>query len=410
MVIKVQRPGVKEVVEQDISIIYDVVRRADRYLKKQGVLNANEIVLLFDRTMGKELDFLNEGRNILKFKKAHKENKNLYIPNVYKDISSERMLVIEFIDAVKITNKKQITAWGLDVKKILANGMNIYLDMIFDKGFFHADPHPGNVLVRKDGVICLLDFGMTGKLMEADKYAFAGVFIGLAREDSKQMAISLRKLAIEHEINDMRQFEYDLDEIIEDHASLDVSEGSIADITVRLQKVMYDYRLKVPGSVFLIFRCFVILEGIGKQLHPTFKTYDAIKPYGAKIIQKKLSPEYIFKDFYEKFSYLSSLLNSFPSEIKFIMQKLRKGRLHFEIEHQGYGYLLKKLDSITNRIVIALIIGSLIIGSAITMTMEITPELKTYNGIPQISLLGLSIAGTLLTILFILVMRRRRYK
>ena len=222
-----QRPNIKEKVEQDIAIIHDAVRRTNRYLKKQGVLNAKEIVSLFERTMAKELDFQTESRNMERFQRMFKNDKRLHIPYCYKEYNTEKVMISEYIDAVKITNATQITEWGIDIHKVLENGMHIYLSMIFEKGYFHADPHPGNVLVRKDGKICLLDFGMIGKLMPKDKISFAELFIALASRDARRMAINLKKLAVEHEIYDMRQFTYDLDEIIEDFSDQDVGEGAL---------------------------------------------------------------------------------------------------------------------------------------------------------------------------------------
>ncbi len=410
VVAKVQRPNIKEKVEQDIAIIHDAVRRTNRYLKKQGVLNAKEIVSLFERTMAKELDFQTESRNMERFQRMFKNDKRLHIPYCYKEYNTEKVMISEYIDAVKITNATQITEWGIDIHKVLENGMHIYLSMIFEKGYFHADPHPGNVLVRKDGKICLLDFGMIGKLMPKDKISFAGVFIALASRDARRMAINLKKLAVEHEIYDMRQFTYDLDEIIEDFSDQDVGEGSVAELTARLQTVMFTYKLKTPGSVFLIFRCLAILEGIGKQLHPGFNTYKVIEPYGVKIVKEQYSPKNIYIELEDRFSNLTSMMNSFPGELKSIMEKARKGKLHFEIEHQGYGYLLKKLDSVINRIVLALIISALIVGGSITSTMPVTAEMHTIKGLPQISVTLYSIAGWISIVLAWSVIRRRKYK
>ena len=410
VVVKVQRPGVQAKVEMDLAILKDVVRRADRYLKKQGILNAMDVVNTFERTMNKELDYRNEARNIERFRHVYRSHRNFYIPKAFRNISTDKFMVIEFADGCKISDIKQLKAWGLNPKKVAENGMDVYLTQIFEFGYFHADPHPGNVLVRKDGVICLIDFGMVGKLMQKDKYAFAGVFISLAKQDAKEMAINMKRLAIEHNIEDMRAFEFDLSELIEDFASLDVSESSIAEMIARLQKVMFDYQIRVPGSVFLIFRAFAILEGIGKTMHPHFNTYEFVKPYGAKIIKEQLAPEKLFEDFIHKMSEIGSLLNSIPLEFKSILQKARKGKIHFEVEHQGYGYLLKKLDSITNRIVISLIISALVIGSAISMTADFPPEAIGYKGIPHISLTGLFIALVLFLILIYAIVRRRLYK
>jgi ubiquinone biosynthesis protein len=208
----------------------------------------------------------------------------------------------------------------------------------------------------------------------------------------------------------MRQFAYDLDEIIEDFSDQDVSEGSIAELTARLQIVMYNYRLKTPGSVFLIFRCLAILEGIGKQLHPEFNTYEVIRPYGIKIIKEQYSPKNIYLDIEDRVNNITSMMGSFPGELKAIMEKTRKGKLHFEVEHQGYGYLLKKLDSVINRIVLAMIISALIIAGAITSDMPTSLNTPEVGNLPQTSLTLFYMAGCISVILAWSVIRRRKYK
>ena len=318
VVVKVQRPGVKDTVEQDLAILKEGVRRADRYLKQQGILNAEDIVRAFERSMSKELDYGNEARNIDRFRAAYKNMRTLYISESTTIIRVRRVMVIEFADACKVTDVAQLKAWGLDPLKIVENGMEIYLTMIFEHGFFHADPHPGNVLVRRDGVICLIDFGMVGQLMRQDKYAFAGVFIAMARQDPNAMAVQMRRLAIEDDITDMRAFVYDLNELVEDYASLDVSEGSIADMTAALQKIMFQYQMKVPAGIFLIFRAFAILEGIGKTMHPNFNTYEFIRPDGARVLKSRLSPENMFSDFTYRIDQLTGFLNTLPTDIRHI--------------------------------------------------------------------------------------------
>jgi ubiquinone biosynthesis protein len=271
VVVKIQRPEVREQVESDLAILVDAVNRADRYLQKQGITNAPDLVRSFERSMHKELDYRNEARNLDRFRTLYKDYKNFYIPRAFREFSSENVLIMEFVSGCKISDVAQMRAWGLDPRKVAENGMDIYLTQIFEFGIFHADPHPGNVLVRKDGVICLLDFGMVGTMMKKDKFAFAGIFIGMAEGNAHKMATSMKALAIDDRVEDMRQFEYDLNEIIEDFTALDVDESSIADVVERLQKVMYDYQIRVPGGIFLVFRAFAILEGIGKNHPSTFQ-------------------------------------------------------------------------------------------------------------------------------------------
>jgi len=410
VVVKVQRPEVADIIDRDLQIVKDVVHRADRYLKKQGVLQADEAVRTFERSMLKELDYRNEARNIERFRTTYQFREDFYIPKVYREYSTDKILIMEYVEGCKITDMEQLKKWGIDPKVIVERGMDIYLTMIFEFGYFHGDPHPGNILVREDGVIILLDFGMIGQLMKKDKYAFAGIFISMARNDPAEMANSLIKLAVEHNITDMRQFVYDLNDLIEDYAYLDVSESSIQDVIQRLQKIMYEYKITVPTGIFIIFRAFAILEGIGKKMHPEFRTYDFIKPYGQRLVTEQLKPENLAEEANSRFNTFASMLNSFPAELKNIMQKTTRGKLHFEVELQGYGYALKKWDSITNRMSITYIICALMIASSIALLPNYPEEMKFYYGINRWSFCGYSIAGGLFVILVYMIMRRRVYK
>ncbi len=410
VVVKVQRPSVAEIIEQDLAIITEAVRRMDRYMKKQGVLNGEEVVRVFERAITKELDYQNEARNIDRFRTTYRHRSDFYVPKAYREFSTQKVLIMEFAKGCKITDVDQLRAWNLSPARIVEKGMDIYLSQIFEFGYFHGDPHPGNILVNEEGTIILLDFGMVGQLMKKDKYAFAGIFIAMSRFDAREMATQLKKLAVEDNITDMRQFVYDLNDLIEDYAHLDVSESSIQDVIQRLQKIMYDYHITVPGGVFLVFRAFAILEGIGKKLHPNFKTYEFIRPYGQKLLTDQLKPENLAAEASQRFSNLTGFLNSFPVELRGILQQISKGKLHGEIELQGYGYALKKWDSISTRQSLVYIICTLMVSSTIALLAHYPPEMQFYYGMNAWSFMGYCIAGGLFVIWLYAIIRRQVYK
>jgi ubiquinone biosynthesis protein len=410
VVVKVQRPDVQDTIDRDLGIIKEGVKRADRYLKKQGVLNAEEVVKVFERSMQRELDYRNEARNMERFRVVYKHRRDFYVPKPYREFSTDKVLIMEYAKGCKITDVKQLREWGISPAKVVEQGMEIYLSQIFEFGYFHGDPHPGNVLVREDGTIVLLDFGMVGQLMKKDKYAFAGIFIAMARHDAREMANQLRKLAIEDNITDMRQFIYELNDLIEDYASLDVAESSIQDVITRLQKIMFDYHITVPGGIFIIFRAFAILEGIGKKMHPNFKTYEFIKPYGQRLLTEQLKPENLASEAAQRFSNFTAFLNSFPVEVRGILQKATRGKLHFEIEHQGYGYLLKKMDSLNTRMGLVYIICALMISSSIALLAQYPEDMKFYYGMNKWSFMGYTIAAGLFVVWLYAIVRRKIYK
>lgn len=410
VVVKVQRPAVKDQIEQDLSIVKEAVRRMDRYLKKQGVLNGEEVVRVFERAISKELDYRNEARNMERFRIMYRHRTDFYVPKPYREYSTDKVLILEFMKGCKITDVKQLREWGLSPARIVEKGMDIYLSQIFEFGFFHGDPHPGNILVDETGKIILLDFGMVGQLMKKDKYAFAGIFIAMSRSDAREMAQQMKKLAVEDNITDMRQFVYDLNDLIEDYAHLDVGESSIQDVIQRLQKIMYDYHITVPGGIFIIFRAFAILEGIGKKMHPNFKTYEFMRPYGQRLLTEQLKPENLANEAAQRFNNLSSFMNSFPVEVRGIMQKISKGKLHTEIELQGYGYALKKWDSISTREGLVWIICALMISSSIALLGHFPEDMQFYYGINKWSFIGYLIAGGLFVIWAYAIIRRKVYK
>lgn len=410
VVVKVQRPEVAELIETDLSIIKVVVARGEKFFEKNGIINLIDVVEAFERSMQKELDYTNEARNIQLFRATFKKQKKFFAPDSYREYSTKKILVLEYVKGCKITDIAQLRAWNLDPHKIAEIGIDIYLTQIFEFGIFHADPHPGNILVREDGIICLIDFGMVGKLTYKDKMAFAGIFVGMAQQNPKMTADSLRALAIDDNITDMRALEYELGELIEDFATLDVGDSNMAEFSDRLQQVIYAHRIRLPGGVFIILRALAILEGIGKLIHPNFNTAAFIEPYGRKLLFEKYSPQNLGSEAFSLISKLLSFLHVFPNEVRDILIRTRKGKLVIQIEHKGYEQALNRLDRTINRLILTLIIVALLISSSISLTIltgsNIT-ALMTQSGIPYLSVTGFITACVLGLLLMYAVLRSR---
>lgn len=403
VVVKVQRPGVKEMIEADLQIIKDVVTFGDNYFKKQGILNAMEIVESFEKTMQKEVLYLTEARAMDQFRNFYKAHTEFYVPRPFKDLSTDKVLIIEYVEGCKITDVRQLHEWGLDPTEVAEVGMDIYLTQIFEFGYFHADPHPGNVLVQENGRVVLIDFGMVGKMQDSDKYAFAGIFIAMANGNPREMAKQMRALSIEHDIKDMRRLEMELGELIEDFAYLDVDESSIAEITKRLQNIIYKNQMVVPGGVFLIFRALAILEGIGKTIHPHFNTMEKVKPFGRKLLIEQYQPKRLLREGGYRLQSLWSLLSGLPSEIKGIMRQIRKGKLKIELEHLGLGMFMDKLDSIGNRLSMAMVVGALLVAGAMMVSSD--PHYIATGEMPRIGVLLYTLSGIVGFFLLLSIMR-----
>ncbi|AIZ65211.1 ubiquinone biosynthesis protein [Hymenobacter sp. DG25B] len=408
VVVKVQRPNVQEKVRTDLSLLHELVRLLGGFLRKHGLSNPQDIVDAFERSMMKEMDYTSEARSMDQFRKLYADYETFYIPKPFRELSTARVLVIEYVSGCKITDKAQLKAWNLSPEKVAETGMDIYLTQIFEFGRFHADPHPGNVLVRPDGTLVLIDFGMVGKLTKQQKYAFAGVFISMAQQDPRAMALSFRRLSITSDIPDMRAFEADLNDLIEDFATLDVKEMSMSDLADCLQGIIYKYKLQVPGAVFLILRALVILEGIGKVLHPSFNTFEFVRPYGARIMAEQYSPENILSEAQYTGTQLLALIQTLPADLRQIVRKISRGDLRVRVELSGYQLLLRKADQLVSRTIIALIAVAFLLFSGLSLLGHYSPEMRYVNGIPVLTWWSLGITGFLFLVLLILGTKREK--
>ncbi|UOQ81336.1 hypothetical protein [Hymenobacter sp. 5414T-23] len=225
----------------------------------------------------------------------------------------------------------------------------------------------------------------------------------MARQDARSMALNFRRLALTSEIPDMRAFESDLAQLIDDFASLDVKEMSMSDLADALQGIIYRYKLQVPGAVFLILRALVILEGIGKVLHPSFNTFDFVRPYGARIIAEQYSPENILSEAQYTGAQLLALLQTLPTDLRQIMRKISRGDLRVRVELSGYQLLLRKADQLVSRSILAAISVAMILFAGLSLLGHYPAgQMGYFRGLPLVTWYSLGIAAFLLLILFIL--------
>lgn len=401
VVVKVQRPNAKRQVVADLSLIREFVKLTENYFIKAGILNPLEILETFTKSLQNELDYFTEARNLEQFRALYRDLDHLYVPKPFRDLTTKKVLTIEFISGCKVNDVPTIKSWGLKPKDIAKNGLNIYLKQIFEGGVFHADPHPGNILIKPNGKIALIDFGMVGKLMQSQKYAFAGVFISLANKDAKSMATNLRRLATDHEIDDMRAFEYDLNDMIQDYGVMTDDDVGVKDFTARLQKIAYKYKLQIPGVIFLILRSLAILEGTVKSLDPNFDVLENIKPIGLKLIAEQYSFKNVSGELSNSIAQAFTLFYNLPLEISDIVKQIRKGKIVLNTRQAGLEQSQRQLDFIANRLVMAIIIGALIIASALSYGSALEKEITGLFGVPYFSIFCLLFASFLGFIIFI---------
>jgi len=406
VVVKVQRPEAVKTVKTDLSLLREFVKLTESYFINAGILNPMDIVDNFEDSILQELDYSNEARSVLQFRALHKFTKWLVIPKPFRNISSTKVLILEFTSGCKITDYVQYESWGINRHEIAKKLIQIYLIQIFRSGIFHADPHPGNIFVTPAGKISLLDYGMVGKLTNLQKKHFSSLLAAIATRDSKKLLNSLQNLIIKSEINDIQIFENDLQQIIDEIIVYNVDNQGIKELVISLQRIIYKYKLQIPGSVFLLLRALAILEGVVKQLYPELDLLNYIKPYAHKVAMEQFSPQKIKSELKYSAAQLYHLLHYSPIEISYILRKIRTGDIHVKLEHQGYKVGLKKVDTTVNRLIAAILIASLIMGSSI-LTVFSPAHMPTILSFPVAGLLGFAMAIILGIWMVIYAMRHR---
>ncbi|OQX97154.1 MAG: ubiquinone biosynthesis protein, partial [Bacteroidetes bacterium 4572_117] len=406
VVVKVQRPDAYSKVTTDIALLKDFVRLTENYFKNLGILNPKEIVEVFEKTMLNELDYEIEARNIQHFRQIFKNEKKVKIPQLFKKYSTSKILTTEFISGCKITDIEQIKAWGVNPAKLIKAGMENYFSQIFEFGFFHADPHPGNILVSPDGKIALIDFGMVGKLTKREKHDFSAFFIAMANQQPKIMANHMQRLAGNTEIQNISFLEKELEDLVDEFVTYDFENRKLDELTSRLRKIVFDFKMSIPGSIFLLLRTLAILEGIGRVIDPEMKIVEVARPYGFKLFKEKYSPKNLNYEFQYAISNIFSLLYSSPIDLKFILKKIKNGKIYSHIELHGLENFLKRIDINTNKFVLTFIFAALFVSGAL-MT-NIPPErMSTFFELPWISLLSFVLSAFFGFVLAIYLIRNR---
>ncbi|MCD6521603.1 2-polyprenylphenol 6-hydroxylase [Candidatus Calescamantes bacterium] len=287
VIVKVQRPNVERIIKQDIEILYTLAKLAEKYIEESKLYNPVEIVDEFRKAILKEIDFNTEANNIDRFRRNFKGDDTVYIPKVFHDLSTKRILIIEKIEGIKVTDVEKIEKSGLDKKKIAINGANAVLKQIFVDGFFHADPHPGNIFVLDNNRIAFLDFGMVGRIDEETKSQFANILQAIIERDASTIIESFIALGMVEEDMDIKKLELDVADLIDRYYEVPLKELRMERLVGEIINVVSENRIKVPPNLYLLAKTLITVESIGRELDPDFNMITKIRPFVKKLFWHK---------------------------------------------------------------------------------------------------------------------------
>jgi len=402
-VVKVQRPDIEKVIETDLDILFDLARLTERHIPASRLYDPVGIVEEFTKVIRSELDYGTEGRNAERFRKNFEDDKTIYTPKIYWEFSSRRILTMELIEGIKINNLKELDKVGYDRKKIAENGAKAFMKQILIDGFFHADPHPGNMLVMKDGIIGFMDFGMMGRLDEEMREKGIDLFVAVLERNPNKIINEMLNLGItSQEEIDTRSLKIDIKEMLEQYYDKPLKEIKLGELISQLVEISIKYHIKMPAEFALLGKSLITVEGIGSELDPDFNLAEIAKPYAKDLILERKSPQRLILKLLNDLAELYNLMILIPRQLSKTLKKMEKGAFKLEFQHRGLENLISALDKSTNRLSYSLILAAIIIGSSLIMQTDKGPH---FMGFPVIGVLGFLISGVLGLGLVIMILR-----
>ncbi len=403
--VKVQRPGIKKIIEVDLEIMLHLAMLVERNIKEIALYRPVKIIEEFARTLEKEIDYTLEATSMERFARHFLNDPTTYIPKVFRDMTTEHVLTMELVDGIKVSEIDRLEGAGLDRKTITVRGANFYLKQVFDFGFFHADPHPGNIFILPDNVICLLDFGMTGSVDRQTRENFVDLIDSVAHRHEAKTAQVILKLTSWDDEPDIRQLERDVTDFMGQHLYKPLKNIEVGKLLNHLLELISRHRLMIAPDIFLMMKAMTTVEGVALVLDPDFDMIAQTAPFIRRIKLSRFHPERIAEDLIHLVSETMQFVEKFPKDMLDITRLIRQQRLSLKMEHQGLDAMLATHDRISNRISFSIIIAALIIGSALIVISEIPP---LFYGISLIGIVLFSTAAIMGIWLLVAILRKGR--
>jgi len=405
VVVKVQRPGIRKTVQVDLEILLHLASLMERHVEEMVVQRPTGIVEEFARSLEKEIDYTIEAYHTERFSRQFLGDLTVYVPTVYREYNSSRVLTIEYVDGIKVSNIEALKKDGCNLRTLAENGADLVMKQIFVHGFFHADPHPGNIFILANNIICFLDFGMMGRIHKEEREDFTDFVTSLATKNERKITDSALKLTAYDVDPDREALERDLMDLMDEQVYGRLGKLNMGRLFQKLMETVSTHGLTIKPNLYLMMKALGTIEGIAKMLDPGFNIMKQTEPFVRKIQEERMSPKRIAGDMVEVGTELIQLGREIPGEVRAIMKQAREGKLKIEFAHSGLEPLLNTYSRTTNRMVFAIVLAALIIGSSLVVLSGIPPK---WHDIPLVGIVGFIMAGVIGFSLLISIVRRRK--
>jgi len=405
VVVKVQRPGIRSVVEADLEVMSQLAALMERVVEEAKLFDPVAIVAEFARVMKEELDFTAEATHMERFAQCFARDKRVHVPEVLRGLTTSRVLTMEFVEGVKVSSPQDFEAHGIDRATVASRGAELVFEQVFIHGFYHADPHPGNLLIMPGSVVCFLDYGMMGVLSARYREQLSGLILGLVSRDEHRIALAALQLSGTSRSEDTQRLEADIAKFIDAHLYRPLGDIRVGQLLGELTRLAVAHGIRMPPDFSILTKALATIEGVGRMLDPEFDVIRHAEPLARRLLRERMSVRRLAREFVYSAFELQSLLRDLPSEARDILALLKRGEVRVKFEHRGLEELIRTLDQISNRLVFGIVLAALLIGSSVMVRSDIPPK---WHGFPVIGAVGFLVSGLMGFWLLYAILRHRR--
>jgi ubiquinone biosynthesis protein len=404
LAVKVRRPGIVKTVETDLNILEILAHKIHHNIETLQMYDLPGIVAANRRTLMKEIDFSREARYIQIAKSKLEQGSDIVIPEVFTEFSTPRVLVTAFVKGKKITSNMDLEA---DQRKVLAAaGLESAVTQILEHGFYHADPHPGNMVITRDNRVCLMDWGMVGRLTYEERNDLLFLIRAAVDKDSRKLAQTVLNLATAGKEVHVRQLEKDLMEIMDIYLSLPLKEIRVKNLLEDLVEVLKSHALRLPPDLSIVIKALITVEGTARILYPELDVISEATPHVRRLVSRQYSKGYLWQRLRSNLSAIWGLQQHLPHTLSTILTKIEQDRLTIGFDHKNLTPMQKALESSFNRLTLGIVLGAMIMGSSMIITTGVGPLLFGY---PALGMTGYLISAVLGLWLIITIIRGKEY-
>ena len=405
--VKVQRPEARERVEADLELMREFAAFLDRRFGRRIFVDVPGLVAEFEGVIRRELNYATEAENARRFGINFAETA-VTIPKIYLENTTSRVLTMEYLEGTRFHDIQPLSMVPSERRRVAVMGAEAIFKMAFVDGFFHGDPHPGNLILTPGGNLALLDFGMVGFMSQGDIEALSRLFISVIQRDAAAALRGLEGLGVRYEPEVRADLIQDLRDFLFKYSGLTVGEVTLGQALSELISLVRRYRLQMPPVFPILTKALVTAEGISRSIDPTLNVFEIARPYARRLLNERLQPQALTRAGQERAMEYAGYLEDYPEQVRQLLTALEDGELEVQLRHQGLNELVGEVDVLANRLVFAVVTAALLIGSSMIGAFVVDGPLVPFLGVPLVSFVGFVVSLVMASILLLVIFRSRR--